>query len=171
MRGTEFLILTIFRYVALEWSLNSEGIHNAKFFEENNTRCFLFWLLQLKLAWEISKHGSFFWEKLWNDTHAKVVLMMNLIVGAIYEDILLLTVAMHINDSLNAIFRLWEMLAELIFQSSYHLFDSKNLSMQLLIWVLVLTIKITSREGRPIIPANDTIWIDHWDYLEYELFS
>ena len=42
--------------------------------------------------------------------------------------------------------------------------------MQMLVRILPATIQIATSEGAPIVAINDTVWIKHWNYFEYESF-
>ena len=70
--------------------------------------------------------------------------MMNLVVWAINEDVLLLRVPVHVNHCLDAAFILREILRILVNEDLYHILDSKNLAMQLLMRPLILTVEVTA---------------------------
>ena len=72
--------------------------------------------------------------------------MMNLVVWAINEDVLLLGMSVHINHSLDAALILREILRILVNDNLYHILYCKYLAMQLRMRPLILTVEITSRK-------------------------
>ena len=97
--------------------------------------------------------------------------MVNLVVWAINEDVLLLGVSVHVNHSLDAALILREILRILVDEDLYHILDCEDLAMQLLMRPLILTVEVTPRKGGAIVPANHAIRIDYGYDLENELFS
>ena len=72
--------------------------------------------------------------------------MVNLVVWAVNEDVLLLGVSMHVDHGLDAALILREILRILVYEDLYHVLDCKDLAMQLLVRPLILTVEVTSRK-------------------------
>jgi len=72
--------------------------------------------------------------------------MVNLVVWAINEDVLLLGVSVHVDHCLYTALILGEILRILVYEDLYHILDCKDLAMQLLMRPLILTVEVTSRK-------------------------
>ena len=72
--------------------------------------------------------------------------MVNLVVWAVNEDVLLLGVPMHVDHCLDAALILREILRILVYEDLYHILDCEDLAMQLLVRPLILTVEVTSRK-------------------------
>jgi hypothetical protein len=97
--------------------------------------------------------------------------MVNLVVWAVNEDVLLLGVSMHVDHGLDAALILREILRILVYEDLYHILDREDLAMQLLMRPLILTVEVTSGKGGAIVAANHAIRIDNGHDLKNELLS
>ena len=97
--------------------------------------------------------------------------MVNLVVRAINEDVLLLGVSVHVDHCLDAALILREILRILVYEDLYHILDCKDLAMQLLMRPLILTVEVTSRKRGAIVTTNHAIRIDNGHDLKNKLLS
>jgi len=94
---------------------------------------------------------------------------VNLVVRTVDEDVLFLTMAMHINDCVYRV--LSNKLIVFLFSFLHKLLDSMYLLMKLMMRVHILTIEVTPRKGRSVVTTNHTIRIDHRNYFEDKFLS
>ena len=70
--------------------------------------------------------------------------MVNLVVWAVNEDVLLLGLSVHVSHCLDAALILRKILRVLVNEDFYHFLDCKDLAMQLLMQPLILSVEVTS---------------------------
>lgn len=148
--------------IAVKASFKSVAVLDVKLSPKDNAGGFLFRTLEVELAGEVAKLVGLLREELGEDSNSEVAVVMQRIVGPVYEDIFLSRVAMHVEKGKDpAVWVCTLLLTFGIGDLGDQLFYSANCWVELLIRVMVLTIKIVSCHIRSIIAYYDPIRVSH----------
>eukprot|EP00350_Pseudokeronopsis_sp_OXSARD2_P012164 CAMPEP_0170567778 /NCGR_PEP_ID=MMETSP0211-20121228/80700_1 /TAXON_ID=311385 /ORGANISM="Pseudokeronopsis sp., Strain OXSARD2" /LENGTH=164 /DNA_ID=CAMNT_0010889341 /DNA_START=2324 /DNA_END=2818 /DNA_ORIENTATION=- len=92
--------------------------------------------------------------------------MMDLILRSVDEDIFFPAVAMHVNEGQHGVF-LAPQVGIFLLAVFHQLLDSHHDRVKFHIRLQVLSIEVVASHRSPVVPHNDSIWVDHRDNLEH----
>lgn len=160
--GGEFMSDTLFVDVAVKAGFEGVTVLDVELPPEDNAGRFFFRALEVEFAREVAEFVGFLREKLGEDPHSEVAIVVEGVVGPIDEDVFLPRVPMHVEKGEDSSVRVDSLLLSLgIGYLGDELLYGADCRMKLLIRIVILPVKIISCHICSVIPYDNSIRVSH----------